>query len=84
MTLDARKLAALYAAKGRPCEVEAGPAGLVVYASTRVDAEAIARDLLGAVRERDPRATRSEAKRDDDEPSETAWWAMVEFDWRRL
>ena len=78
------RMASRYRESGLPCEIEAGPLGLVVYALNRFNAEAIAKDILRQVRERDPRAIASKPMHDMDEPAATSWWAAVEFDWRRF
>jgi hypothetical protein len=75
-------LAELYCSKGLPCEIEAGPGGVIVYAGSRIDADRIARDIRRAVVERDPRACTERARFDEDEPKATAWWAAVNFSWR--
>ena len=85
--MNAERLAAFYAEKGFRVQIEAGTVGLVVYASSRRDAERVAADLAGSARARDPRARAIlPALRDEsgDEPEETAWWTAVEFDWRRF
>lgn len=75
---------AFYAEKGLRVEIEAGRCGLVVYASTRVDALRVSQDLAGSARARDPRARATPPVKDEDEAPETAWWSTVEFDWRRF
>jgi hypothetical protein len=82
--VNAAALTAFYAGKGLRVEIEAGSAGLVVYAPTRVDALRVSLELAGSARARDPRAKASPPLRDEDEPAETAWWSVVEFDWRRF
>lgn len=80
----ADNLAAQFVAKGHPCHIEAGPKGLIVYASTRVSAEWIAQLIARTVKQRDPRANWTVPVRAADEPEETAWFSAVEFDPRRL
>jgi len=82
--MNAEGLTKYYAEKGITVQIEAGTVGLVVYASTRVDAERVARDLAGSARARDPRARAAPATKDADEPAATAWWTTVEFDWRKF
>jgi hypothetical protein len=80
----ATKLAELYGQKGLPCEIEAAADGVIVYARDRVTADRVASDIRRFVATRDSRACTERAKHDEDEPSVTAWWSAVRFDWRKF
>ena len=77
----AERIQALYIAAGMPCEIEAIPAGLVVYASaksiTADVAAAIARGMtVGATK-----AVAGTVYVSSFEPAHTAHWCRVDFDW---
>lgn len=83
-TPAAKKLEAMYAAAGLPCELDPGLVGIVVYAATPAIASAVANGLargplaLGV-------AVEVEAPCFEvDENTETAWVATVRFDWNKM
>lgn len=69
---------------GVPCEIEAGPAGLVVYAAQPSLVRAVMQQLAEAPRKLGADATVSQVTRDADEPAATRWWGSVTFDWDAL
>ncbi len=77
-----RQLSGIWSREDRPCEIEATPRGVIVYASTRVDAEHIARGIQRAAAERDHRACVLGPEKDEAEA--LPWWAEACFDWRRF
>lgn len=80
----ARDLEALYARAGMPCDIDAGPVGLVVYAATPAAAERAAESLANAPRSLGVPVTVEPAVFERDESAATAWVATVRFDWTRM
>lgn len=80
----AKRMADAYGVRGLVCEIEVGPAGVVVYGTSSDVVERVSRDLARNARTRDPKATASPPLSDDDEPEATRWWSAVDFDWRRF
>lgn len=77
-------LEALFLERGLPCEIEPGVSGVIVYASTRGNADRIAREILESAKTKDPRASSDPANFDRDEAPDTSWWASVNFSWERI
>lgn len=80
----AAALAARFNAAGLPCEIEAGPAGLVVYAASSAVVTCVTLNIANALRDRRLRPVVSAPAFERDEPAATCWWASVDFDWSKL
>lgn len=81
MSAAAKALAGLYVDVGLPCEIEAGPVGLVVYGPTSATVNAVTKSLARGPRTLGVAVRTSPAAADADEPEATRWWGTVEFDW---
>ncbi len=80
----ADRLARVYRNNGMPCEIEAGPVGLVVYASTARDASVVADNVVKCLKPRDPNVSREDVVHDKDEGFATRFICTVRIDWDRI
>lgn len=81
----ARRLADTFVARGLPCEIEAGPAGVLVYAGSmrdaaRISAEVVTLLALAGVKH----VVAERVIHEPDEPAATAYVATVRLDWSTL
>lgn len=81
---SAVKLQSLYTRAGFKCELDAGHAGIVVYAASAAVATIVAMSLAGALDTKNVKSEFIDYGFDADEPSETAYAKLVAFDWGSL
>lgn len=82
-----KKLEALYARAGMPCELDACPAGgVIIYAATKEITERIARHIVDIARMKDPKAfiVDGVAREDKDFNEACRWWIGIRWDWCRF
>jgi hypothetical protein len=84
MTTNAASLAALYTNAGLPCEIEAGPFGVMVYAASAAIVRKVANEIAQTARTRLSAVTMTVPAFEKDEPAESCYWARVDFDWAKL
>lgn len=76
-----KTLEAMYLAAGLPCELDAGPVGIVVYAATPAIVSAVANGLAKAPRSLGVWVRVEDPCFEPDENPATAYVAAVCFDW---
>lgn len=83
--MTTRGLVKKFTALGMPCEIDAGPTGIVIYANSCERTARIATEILSVAKSRDASARIDAPVRfDPDEPDSTAWWVSITLDWKKF
>lgn len=75
------RLENLYANVGLPCNIEAGPFGLVVYSATPAMVRSIVKKLAEAPHAKGVATETTDPIAEPDEDPETRFWARLDFSW---